>query len=100
MEKIREVQRTECPGSYQHSRLSALKEIVVSNGCNFIRMGKLGDGCRLGMYMEGREKRLVEEEEEALSSVHMWQCWLCPNVCIILKYLSPRTRLHYPYAPV
>ncbi|XP_030365781.1 progonadoliberin-1 [Strigops habroptila] len=30
MEKIREVQRTECPGSYQHSRLSALKEIVES----------------------------------------------------------------------
>lgn len=100
MEKIGEVQRTECPGSYQRSRLSALKEAVVSNECNFIPMEKLGDGCRLGMYMERREKRLVEEEEEALSPVHMWQSWLCPSVCIILKYLSPRTGLRYPYAPV
>ncbi|NWS38303.1 GON1 protein, partial [Probosciger aterrimus] len=30
MERVGEVQRTECPGSYQHSRLSALREIVVS----------------------------------------------------------------------
>ncbi|NXK82346.1 GON1 protein, partial [Amazona guildingii] len=30
MGKIGEVQRTECPGLYQRSRLSALKEAVVS----------------------------------------------------------------------
>ncbi|NXD68798.1 GON1 protein, partial [Eolophus roseicapillus] len=30
MERVGEVQRTECPGSYQRSRLSALREIVVS----------------------------------------------------------------------
>ncbi|KAF1465564.1 Progonadoliberin-1, partial [Megadyptes antipodes antipodes] len=30
MEKLGEVQKTECPGSYQHSRFSALKEAMVS----------------------------------------------------------------------
>ncbi|NXV99544.1 GON1 protein, partial [Fregetta grallaria] len=31
MEKLGEVQKTECPGSYQHSRSSDLKEAMVSN---------------------------------------------------------------------
>ncbi|KFW63972.1 Progonadoliberin-1, partial [Pygoscelis adeliae] len=30
MEKLGEVQKTECPGSYQHSRFSDLKEAMVS----------------------------------------------------------------------
>ncbi|NXI37910.1 GON1 protein, partial [Galbula dea] len=31
MEKLGEVQKTECPGSSQHSRSSELKEAMVSN---------------------------------------------------------------------
>ncbi|NXJ75256.1 GON1 protein, partial [Trogon melanurus] len=31
MEKLGEVEKTECPGSYQHPRFSDLKEAVVSN---------------------------------------------------------------------
>ncbi|NXK54067.1 GON1 protein, partial [Chauna torquata] len=31
MEKIGEVQKTECPGSYQHPTFSDLKEAMVSN---------------------------------------------------------------------
>ncbi|NWX16123.1 GON1 protein, partial [Aegotheles bennettii] len=30
MEKLEEVQKSECPGSYQHSRFRDLKEAVVS----------------------------------------------------------------------
>ncbi|NXY13844.1 GON1 protein, partial [Atrichornis clamosus] len=31
MEKLGEVQQSECPGSYQHSRIRDLKEAMVSN---------------------------------------------------------------------
>ncbi|NWI71173.1 GON1 protein, partial [Todus mexicanus] len=31
MEKSGEVQKSECPGSYRHARISDLKEAVVSN---------------------------------------------------------------------
>uniref|UniRef100_A0A8D0EPS6 Progonadoliberin-1 n=1 Tax=Strix occidentalis caurina TaxID=311401 RepID=A0A8D0EPS6_STROC len=48
MEKLGDVQKTECPGSYQHSRFSNLKEAVYMEGRE--KKGRGGGGGR-GMYV-------------------------------------------------
>uniref|UniRef100_A0A8C3BLD0 Progonadoliberin-1 n=1 Tax=Cairina moschata TaxID=8855 RepID=A0A8C3BLD0_CAIMO len=43
MEKIGEVQKTECPGSYQHPQFSDLKEAMVSNMFFLLSLWNTGD---------------------------------------------------------
>ncbi|NXW91437.1 GON1 protein, partial [Alopecoenas beccarii] len=41
MDKLGEVQKSECPGWTQHSRLGELKEAVVSAASSFYHYGKI-----------------------------------------------------------
>lgn len=52
MEKLEEVQQTECPGSYHNSRIRDLKEAMVSN---FVFLSSLWEN--LKQINEGRGKK-------------------------------------------
>lgn len=41
MEKLEEVQQSECPGSYQSPRIGALKGAMVSNGAVLSPFGEM-----------------------------------------------------------
>lgn len=78
MEKLGEVEKTGCPGSYQRSRFSDLKKAMVSNIVVgfFYHYGTIRGQVQAGKVHGGERIKVMERQHVSL--VHMWQYWLCP----------------------
>lgn len=84
MESLGEGQKAECPGSYQHPRLSDLKETMVSNVVFLLLLWENLRPVQAGKARGGRVWVVGEKRQESL--VHMWHSQLCITLRYVQEY--------------